>query len=151
MKHMLSTVAIGALALTASAGAVRADGDNAIRHVLLISIDGMHSLDFINCVSDATGVNGGKSYCPNLAALQATGVDYLDASTSKPSDSFPGLMAIVSGSTPRTMGVYYDVAYDRYLAPPTIATGNGVLGGSCTSGQANGTRTEYEEGIDFDQ
>ncbi len=151
MKHLLSTVAIGALALAASAGVSRGDNDKGIRHVLLISIDGMHSLDFINCANDATGVHGGKSYCPNLAGLMATGVDYLNASTSKPSDSFPGLMAIVSGATPRTMGVYYDVAYDRVLAPPAAKTGNGVLPGTCTPGQANGTRTEYEEGIDFDQ
>ena len=150
MKQLLSTVAIGALALAASAGVSRADVQG-IRHVLLISIDGMHELDFMNCVNDATGVNGGKSYCPNLAALKSTGVEYLNASTSKPSDSFPGLMAILSGATPRTMGVYYDVAYDRFLAPPAATTGNGVLAGTCTPGRANGTRTEYEEGIDLDQ
>jgi hypothetical protein len=116
---------------------------NEIRHVLLISVDGMHALDYINCVSNGT--------CPNLAALKKTGVDYLDASTSKPSDSFPGLTAIVSGSSPRTAGAFYDVAYDRVLAPPTITTGNGVAGGSCTPGMANGTTTEYEEGISFDK
>ncbi|MBV8672924.1 MAG: alkaline phosphatase family protein, partial [Acidobacteriaceae bacterium] len=61
------------------------------------------------------------------------------------------LMSIVSGATPRLMGVYYDVAYDRSLAPPTITTGNGVAGGKCTPGKYPGTTTEYEEGIDLDK
>jgi len=57
----------------------------------------------------------------------------------------------VTGGTPRTVGAYYDVAYDRVLAPPQNTTGNGLLGGSCKKKVANGTRTEYEEGIDLDQ
>jgi Type I phosphodiesterase / nucleotide pyrophosphatase len=60
-------------------------------------------------------------------------------------------MAIVTGGTPKTVGAFYDVAYDRVLAPPLSATGNGLLGGTCTPGQPNGTRTEYEEGVDIDQ
>jgi hypothetical protein len=126
-------------------------GDQDIRHVLLISIDGMHALDFINCSKGISGVNGGAPYCPNLAELGENGVNYLDTSTSKPSDSFPGLTALVSGSSPRTAGAFYDVAYDRFLAPPMITTGNGVAGGTCTPGVANGTTTEYDEGIDIDQ
>src|SRR5262245_24217281 len=57
--------------------------ESQIRHVLLISIDGMHALDFENCVADGT--------CPHLARLGDTGVTYTRTSTSKPSDSFPGL------------------------------------------------------------
>src|SRR5262249_10250976 len=72
---------------------------HAIRHVLLISIDGMHALDYTNCVQ------GG--YCPTLQALGTTGVTYTRTSTSKPSDSFPGLMALVTGGTPRTVGAFY--------------------------------------------
>jgi hypothetical protein len=117
--------------------------DDGGRHVLLISIDGMHALDFENCVSANT--------CPNLGALGRTGVTFTRTSASRPSDSFPGLMAIVTGGTPKTVGAYYDVAYDRVLAPPLSATGNGLLGGTCTPGQPNGTRTEYEEGVDIDQ
>jgi len=145
MKNMRDSVALGALALAAFSGAARADDDFRFRHVLLISIDGMHELDFINCAS------GSAPTCPNLAALKQTGVNYLDASTSKPSDSFPGLMAIVSGGSPRTVGAFYDVAYDRVLAPPTITTGNGVAGGACVANTPNGTTTEYEEGISIDQ
>jgi hypothetical protein len=123
-----------------------------IKHVLLISIDGMHAVDFQNCAQGLPKVNNGSPYCPNLAALAATGVNYVAASTSKPSDSFPGLMSIVSGATPRTMGVYYDVAYDRSLSAPKKTTGNGVAAGPCTPYAApTGTTTEYEEGIDIDQ
>jgi Type I phosphodiesterase / nucleotide pyrophosphatase len=113
------------------------------RHVLLISIDGMHALDYQNCVA--------SNNCPNLAALGKTGLTYTRTTTSRPSDSFPGLMALVTGGTPRTVGAFYDVAYDRVLAPPTNTTGNGLAGGSCIVGQINGTQTEYEEGVELDQ
>jgi hypothetical protein len=61
-------------------------------------------------------------------------------------------MTIVSGASPRTLGVYYDVAYDRTLAPPAVTTGNGVAAGNCTPNVASGgSRTEFDEGIDIDQ
>src|SRR6185312_8581563 len=97
-----------------------------IRHVLLLSIDGMHAVDYRNCAHGLSGVNNGAPYCPNLAALGQTGVNYVAASTSKPSDSFPGLTALVTGGTPKTTGIYYDVAYDRSLDAPAVTTGNGV-------------------------
>jgi hypothetical protein len=112
-------------------------------HVLLISIDGMHALDFENCRKAGT--------CPHLAELGEHGVTYRRTSSARPSDSAPGLMALVTGGTPKTHGVYYDVAYDRVLAPPLRDTGNGVFSGPCTPNMANGTTTEYEEGVDFDQ
>jgi hypothetical protein len=123
-----------------------------IRHVLLISIDGMHAVDYLNCVNGVANVNDGNPYCPNLAALGTTGVNYVGASTSKPSDSFPGLMSIITGATPRTMGVYYDVAYDRSLDGPQVQTGNSNGPGTCTANTApTGFTTEYEEGIDKNQ
>lgn len=126
--------------------------NRSIRHVLLISIDGMHAVDFTNCMHGIAGVNNDNPYCPNLASLGKTGVNYVAASTSKPSDSFPGLMSIVTGATPRTMGIYYDVGYDRSLDAPAKTTGNGVAAGPCTPGGApTGSEAEYEEGIDRDQ
>ena len=113
------------------------------KRVLLISIDGMHAVDYENCVASKT--------CPHLAALGATGVNYTRTSAARPSDSFPGLMAIVSGGSPRTVGAFYDVAYDRVLAPPKTMTGNGLPGGACNVNQINGTQTEYEEGNEIDQ
>ena len=160
-RWLVSVLAGACLITTVPGSAVLADppykggpgpgNQNQIKHVLLISIDGMHALDFINCAQGISGVNGGAPYCPNLAELAETGVNYLEASASTPSDSFPGLMALVSGGSPRTVGAFYDVAYDRVLAPPAKTTGNGVAAGPCTPNAANGTTTEYEEGIDIDQ
>jgi type I phosphodiesterase/nucleotide pyrophosphatase len=155
MRNRAPLVALVAALL--STAALAQDNDSSwnrgeIRHVLLISIDGMHAVDFLNCTHGIAGANNGDPYCPNLAALGTTGVNFVNASTSKPSDSFPGLMTIMSGATPRTLGVYYDVAYDRALDGPTITTGNGNLAGACTGGSApTGYATEYDEGIDLDQ
>ncbi len=139
-------------ALFAAAAAAGAQTQSHAKHVLLLSIDGMHAVDYLNCARGVKGANGGAPYCPNLASLGQVGVNYTAASTSKPSDSFPGLMTLVTGATPRTMGVYYDVAYDRSLDAPALTTGNGVAAGPCTPyGVPTGTTTEYEEGIDLDQ
>ena len=119
--------------------------------MLLVSIDGFHAVDYLNCSQGIAGVNNGAPYCPNLAQLASTGVNYVAASTSKPSDSFPGLMNIMTGATPRTMGVYYDVAYDRSLDGPAVATAYGNGPGTCTAGGTpTGFTTEYDEGIDMD-
>ncbi|HVN42522.1 MAG TPA: alkaline phosphatase family protein [Steroidobacteraceae bacterium] len=130
-------------AISLALPAIATADHQSFQHVLLISIDGMHAVDYQNCVATGT--------CPNLAHLGKNGVQYTRTSTARPSDSFPGLMAIVSGGTPKTVGAFYDVAYDRVLAPPATTTGNGVAGGTCTPGVPNGTTTEYEEGIDLDQ
>src|SRR5215469_17730694 len=103
------TAALAALMLGTSVQVPAWDDPvDGIQHVLLISIDGMHALDFINCVN---GVSTIGPYCPNLAQLKQHGLNYLEASTSRPSDSFPGLMALVTGGSPRTYGAFYDVAY----------------------------------------
>ncbi len=89
-----------------------------IKRVLLISVDGMHAVDFLNCANGISTVDNGAAYCPALAALGKNGINYVAANTSKPSDSFPGLTAIVTGGSPALTGVYYDVAYSRnYDAP----------------------------------
>ncbi len=147
-----SAAMIAALTTPAHLTAQDNSGSSQIKHVLLLSIDGMHAVDFLNCANGIEDVNGGDPYCPNLSSLGHNAINYTSASTSKPSDSFPGLMSIVTGSTPKTMGVYYDVAYDRSLDPPEKTTGNGVAAGPCTPFTLpTGTTTEYEEGIDIDQ
>jgi len=133
------------------AGVAHAQSNN-IKRVLLISVDGMHAVDFKNCSHGISTANNGEPYCPAIAALSKTGINYVAASTSKPSDSFPGLTAIVTGGSPALTGVYYDVAYSRNYDAPAKTTGNGVAGGPCVPGAApTGTTTEYEEGIDIDQ
>ena len=128
------------------------DGDHhKIRHVLLLSIDGMHAVDFYNCSHGIAGVNAGNPYCPNLAALGQTGINYVGTISSRPSDSFPGLSALVTGGSPKTTGQYYDVAYDRSLDPPAATTGTGLAGGTCTPNAApTGTTTDYDQGIEID-
>ena len=129
-------------------------GPGPVQHVLLISIDGMHAVDFINCSNGISGANDGAPYCPNLASLAPTGINYLYAYTSQPSDSFPGLMALMTGGSPRSVGAFYDDAYDRSLDPPALTTGDGLAGspGDCTPfATPTGTTTEYDEGIDNNQ
>ncbi len=104
---------------------------NRIRRVLLISVDGMHAIDLANYV---------KSH-PNsaLSRLSNNGVTYSNATSSKPSDSFPGLLALITGGTPNSTGVYYDNSYDRNLLPPL----------SFNAGNNRGTNVLYDESIDI--
>jgi hypothetical protein len=126
-------------------------GSGKIKHVLLLSIDGMHAVDFYNCTHGVAGVNGGEAYCPNMAALSQTAINYVNATSSKPSDSFPGMAALASGGTPKSTGLYYDVAYDRSLDPPAEKTGTGLAAGPCVPYTAPlGTTTDNDQGPDFD-
>jgi hypothetical protein len=149
MKKTLISLSLAAVCVV---GTAVAQTSTKIQHVLLISVDGMHAVDFLNCANGISTTNNNQPYCPSMAALAQNGVNYTAASTSKPSDSFPGLTAIVTGGTPALTGVYYDVAYSRNYNAPAKTTGNGVAAGPCTpSGPPTGTTTEYEEGIDIDQ
>ena len=152
MKTYRIRVLASACVLLLTALAFAQSETSPIKHVLLISVDGMHAVDFLNCAKGVSGVNNGAPYCPAMAALAKTGISYVDANTSKPSDSFPGLTAIVTGGSPALTGVYYDVAYSRDLAAPAVTTGNGNAAGPCTPGvPSGGYTTEYEEGIDKNQ
>ncbi len=103
----------GALLVSAAlfAQVAAADGlKGAIKHVLLISVDGLHDSDLT-----AYAAANPKSAMATLAGM---GVHYDHASTAMPSDSFPGLLAIVTGGSPKSTGVYYDDSYDRLLSAP---------------------------------
>jgi hypothetical protein len=54
--------------LIASPG--QADDRFDFQHELLISIDGMHALDFINCSQGISGINNGAPYCPLSPSLR---------------------------------------------------------------------------------
>jgi len=147
---------VAAIALASSMqGMAAAEPDKAgsgkIKHVVLISIDGMHEVDFYNCTHGISGANGGDPYCPNLAELGRRGIHYVATTSSKPSDSFPGLTALITGGTPKTTGIYYDIAYDRSLDAPAETTGSGLAAGPCTPyGIPTGTTTDNDQGIDID-
>ena len=157
MKTNALVLAGAALAITLASGTPRvaADSDTVgskhVKHVLLLSIDGMHAVDFYNCTHGIAGANGGDPYCPNMAALGRTGITYVGASSSKPSDSFPGIAALVTGGTPKSTGLYYDVAYDRSLDGPATTTGTGLAAATCTPfAPPNGTTTDNDQGVDID-
>lgn len=154
-KRLVLAGFVAAVALAYSAPKTAADtwtiGSGKIKHVLLLSIDGMHAVDFYNCTHGIAGANGGDPYCPNMAALGRTGITYVAASSSKPSDSFPGIAALVTGGTPKSTGLYYDVAYDRSLDGPATTTGTGLAATTCTPyAPPNGTTTDNDQGVDID-
>jgi Type I phosphodiesterase / nucleotide pyrophosphatase len=149
---MKKTLVVLSLAVVCAVGTAVAQTSNKIQHVLLISVDGMHAVDLMNCANGISTANNNQPFCPAMAALAQTGVNYVAASTSKPSDSFPGLTAIVTGGSPALTGVYYDVAYSRNFNAPAKTTGNGLAAGPCVPyGPPTGTTSEYEEGIDFNK
>jgi Type I phosphodiesterase / nucleotide pyrophosphatase len=114
MRKMIWPLLVGA-ALAAPAVA-----QSKIQHVLLISVDGLHALDVERYVS-----NNPQSA---LAELASHGVTYSNARTPSNSDSFPGLLALITGGSPITTGLFYDVSYDRTIFDPTNVTCSGSAG-----------------------
>lgn len=114
------------LTLGATATVQAADID----HVLLISVDGLHALDVERYVEGH----------PNsaLAELSRHGTTYTNARTPANSDSFPGLLALVTGGSPISHGMFYDVSYDRALFDPTNTKCSGPAGNTVV----------YDESID---
>ena len=97
------------------------DSRQKIRHVLLISVDGLHALDVARYVADHP--------TSALAEMSSHGVTYTNARTPANSDSFPGLLlALVTGGSPITHGLFYDVSYDRSYFDPTNTTCSGTPG-----------------------
>src|SRR3954452_25279304 len=94
-----------------------AKADNAANgkaaHVLLLSIDGFHQLDLERYIA--------ANPSSTLAALVARGTEYTNTTSSRPSDSFPGTLAMTTGGSPSSTGIYYDVSWDDLLSPPGSA------------------------------
>ncbi|WP_051709946.1 alkaline phosphatase family protein [Andreprevotia chitinilytica] len=119
--HYKTTLIAGLLAValagcatehkTASTTTAPVTATSAVRaeRVLLISVDGMHQQDLARFVADHP--------TSTMAALSRSGITYNGANTPTPSDSFPGLLALIAGGTPASTGVYYDDSYDRNLSP----------------------------------
>jgi hypothetical protein len=104
----LGLIAAAAVAATAAPkGGPRRGGVD--QHVLLISVDGLHQSDLSYYV---------KAHPSSaLAALTQQGMEFTHAQTPVPSDSFPGMVAQVTGGNPRTAGVYYDDEYSHAVLP----------------------------------
>ncbi len=134
----IAALAIAVPAATVSARSSHANADaNSYRHVtvshvLLISVDGMHQSDLAWYVR-----NHPRSL---LAQLTYHGLEYANARTPIPSDSFPGIVAQVTGGDPRVTGVYYDAEYNHDLLAPGAAV--------CRPGMPLGALAHYDETID---
>ncbi len=108
------------------------NGSAKIEHVLLISVDGLHQSDlawFVQTHPEST-----------LAALMTRGINYSNASTPYPSDSFPGMVGPATGGNPGTTGIYYDDTWNHAVFPAGTS--------SCT-GQAPGGEVTYFEALDL--
>src|SRR5262249_11959691 len=145
-RHILgsaaSVVAVAALAAGGAAGpalavpgrpaGLAAHGD--VRHVLLISVDGLHQQD--------PAWYGRHFPGSALAAPAGAGVEYSNAQTPVPSDSFPGLIGQVTGGDPRVTGIYYDDTWNHQVFP---------AGTSDCSGPVPGGEVAYTEADDINQ
>jgi hypothetical protein len=124
-----------------AAPVVAGDGDDrddhkTVDHVLLISVDGMHQSDlawYVQHHPDST-----------LATLVAGGVDFSNASTPFPSDSFPGMVGQVTGGNPSSTGIYYDDTWNHAVFPAPAVSGTT----SCV-GPAPGGEVTYFEALDI--
>jgi len=122
MKNKLLTVALslGLIGASVPASVHAQEQLGKIKHVLLISVDGLHALDVANYVAAHPG--------SALAELSEHGITYSNARTPANSDSFPGLLALVTGGSPNSHGLFYDVSYNRSIFDPTNTSCQGQPG-----------------------
>jgi hypothetical protein len=129
---------LGVTALTPAAGAASRSGatgygrdDSQIKHVLLISVDGMHQQDLAWYVS----------HYPHsvLADLDHQGIEYSNALTTIISDSFPATAGLVTGGDPGVTGIYYDDTYNYDVFP---------AGTTKCAGSPPGAPVSYDQSID---
>jgi predicted AlkP superfamily pyrophosphatase or phosphodiesterase len=128
MSKFTRRAAVGLAAASAAALAalpiLRADAQptgamsaHANKHVLLISVDGMHQSDLDWYVANHPSSTLGK--------LTHSGSEYTNAAASNPSDSDPGGTALMTGGNPKSTGIFYDVEYSHKTDEP---------GAACTPG-----------------
>jgi hypothetical protein len=131
VSAILSACVLAFTSVAATAQDQDGDHHQLYKHVLLISVDGMHEADLVNYIKTHPA--------STFAKLVNHGVEYSHASTSWPSDSYPGLLAFATGGSPLSHGVFYDDTYDATLYPP---------GSNCTG--TPGTEVTNFEALDWD-
>ena len=104
------------------------------RHILLLSVDGLHQSDLDRYVRAHPS--------SALARLVGTGTSYTHAQTPVPSDSFPGMVGQLTGGNPRTTGIYYDDTWNHALLP---------AGTRNCAGAKPGAEVAFTEAADKDQ
>jgi hypothetical protein len=107
------------------------------RHSLLISVDGLHASDLAQYI--AANPNS------TLAQLSGRGTTYPKALTSFPSDSSPGIVALVSGGTPKQTGIFYDANYNRAMWAPN-SNCSGAPGYATTYNEVNNQNNNFLSG-----
>jgi Type I phosphodiesterase / nucleotide pyrophosphatase len=117
----LSLVAAGVAAAVVSVSIASPGRKPAIKHVLLISVDGLHQSDLEWFVAHHPS--------SELAKLVRGGAEFSNAHASDPSDSDPGGTALMTGGDPRATGVYYDVEYSHDVFPPGTTDCSGPVPG----------------------
>src|SRR5664279_4040458 len=133
-KQTLLSIAVG---MSLSATAVSANTghesheNSPIKHVLLISVDGLHQNDLDWCVH--------RYPHSTLAKMVKSGISYNNARTPFPSDSFPGMVGQATGGNPASTGIYYDDGYSHALLP---------LGTKNCSNPVRGAEVQYAENIE---
>ncbi|HEX9065254.1 MAG TPA: alkaline phosphatase family protein [Streptosporangiaceae bacterium] len=126
---LLATTGLTSAAAASQASTAHHRGSG-IRHVLLISVDGLHQQDLTWYVHAHPG--------SVLAALERHGLEYASASTPFPSDSFPGMVGQVTGGDPGVTGIYYDDTWNHDVFPAgTTACTGPVPGGEVAYTEAD--------------
>ena len=134
----VAALVAGTALVSASAAATQRTGHGdhpggRIKHVLLISVDGLHQQDLARFV---------RTHPHSvLAGLAAHGVEYSNAQTPFPSDSFPGMVGQVTGGDPGVTGIYYDDTWNHNVFP---------AGTTSCKGAPPGGEAGYEEAADVD-
>ncbi len=98
-----------AAAVVSHSGAGQSRYHSQIRHVLLLSVDGLHQQDLVWYVS--------RYPRSTLADLVRHGTEYSHALTTIPSDSFPATVGLMTGGSPGVTGFYYDDTYNYDVFP----------------------------------
>jgi hypothetical protein len=129
-------LAAAGLAIVAAPAVIASQPDraDAAKHVLLLSVDGLHAADLSWYVRQHPG--------SALAQLVRGGVDYSNADTPIPSDSFPGMVGQATGGDPGVTGVYYDDTYNHALLP---------AGTTNCAGVKPGAEVDYTEDLDHNK
>jgi Type I phosphodiesterase / nucleotide pyrophosphatase len=136
------SLAMSLSTVTAQALGLGQEGD--IKHVLLISVDGLHALDVARYVESHP--------FSTMTQLAKHGITYSNARTPANSDSFPGLLALVTGGSPVTGDLFYDVSYDRSYFANGDSSCSGIVndpapGAIQTAGM--GSTIAFDESIDL--
>src|ERR1700681_3956557 len=119
-RAAVAALVVGMPVALSTSGAVAARQDQ-VKHVVLISVDGLHQSDLEWYVANHPS--------SELAKLTHRGAEFSNARTSDPSDSDPGGTALMTGGDPRATGVFYDVEYSHAVYEAGTTTCTGPTGG----------------------